>query len=210
MLLEIFTHDGVGTMVVEDTLDDLRPATIDDVGAILSLIEPLEADGTLVPRPRSVIERDVENFTVLEHDGVIYGCATLHNFAEEQMAEMACLIVHPEWQGSGEGEILLRHMESRPRGRRQAPVRADHAHLALVHQARLRAGRHRRPAARKAAQLQPLAQQPGLHQEVVIPGSAMRFPPGTPPRTGKAGSARPDRDNLAMRRASRMTVAGMN
>ena len=98
MLLEIFTHDGVGTMVVEDTLDDLRPATIDDVGAILSLIEPLEADGTLVPRPRSVIERDVENFTVLEHDGVIYGCATLHNFAEEQMAEMACLIVHPEWR----------------------------------------------------------------------------------------------------------------
>jgi len=115
VLLEIFTHDGVGTMVVEDTLDDLRPATIDDVGAILSLIEPLEADGTLVPRPRSVVERDVENFTVLEHDGVIYGCAALHDFHEEQMAEMACLIVHPEWQGSGEGEILLRHMESRAR-----------------------------------------------------------------------------------------------
>ena len=115
VLLEIFTHDGVGTMVVEDTLDDLRPATIDDVGAILSLIEPLEADGTLVPRPRSVVERDVENFTVLEHDAVIYGCAALHTFADEQMAEMACLIVHPEWQGSGEGEILLRHMESRAR-----------------------------------------------------------------------------------------------
>jgi len=115
VLLEIFTHDGVGTMVVEDTLDDLRPATLDDVGAILSLIEPLEADGTLVPRGRGVVERDVENFTVLEHDGVIYGCAALHHFPEEQMAEMACLIVHPEWQGSGEGEILLRHMESRAR-----------------------------------------------------------------------------------------------
>jgi len=115
VLLEIFTHDGVGTMVVEDTLDDLRPATIDDVGAILSLIEPLEADGTLVPRPRSVIERDVERFTVLEHDGVIYACAALYPFPEEQMAEMACLIVHPEWQGSGEGEILLRHMEARAR-----------------------------------------------------------------------------------------------
>ncbi|CAM4392681.1 amino-acid N-acetyltransferase [Bordetella muralis] len=115
VLLEIFTHDGVGTMVVEDTLDDLRPATLDDVGAILSLIEPLEADGTLVPRPRSVIEREVEHFTVLEHDGVIYGCAALHPYAEEHMAEMACLIVHPEWQGTGEGEILLRHMESRAR-----------------------------------------------------------------------------------------------
>ncbi|CAM4102155.1 amino-acid N-acetyltransferase [Bordetella tumulicola] len=115
VLLEIFTHDGVGTMVVEDTLDDLRPATLDDVGAILSLIEPLEADGTLVPRPRSVIEREVEHFTVLEHDGVIYGCAALHPYPEEHMAEMACLIVHPEWQSSGEGEMLLRHMESRAR-----------------------------------------------------------------------------------------------
>jgi len=115
VLLEIFTHDGVGTMVVEDTLDDLRAATIDDVGAIISLIEPLEADGTLVPRPRSVVERDVEKFTVLEHDGIIYACAALHPFPDEQMAEMACLIVSPEWQGSGEGEILLRHMESRAR-----------------------------------------------------------------------------------------------
>jgi amino-acid N-acetyltransferase len=115
VLLEIFTHDGVGTMVVEDTLDDLRSATIDDVGAILQLIEPLEQDGTLVPRGRAVIEREVENFTVLEHDGVIYGCATLIDFPKDQMAEMACLIVHPEWQGAGEGEILLRHMESRAR-----------------------------------------------------------------------------------------------
>ncbi len=115
VLLEVFTHDGVGTMVVEDTLDDLRPATVDDVGAILQLIEPLEADGTLVPRGRSVIEQDVENFTVLEHDGVIYGCAAMHAFPQDQMAEMACLIVHPEWQGTGEGEMLLRHVESRAR-----------------------------------------------------------------------------------------------
>jgi len=113
VLLEIFTHDGVGTMVVEDTLDDLRHATLDDVGAILSLIEPLEADGTLVPRGRSVIERDVERFSVLEHDGVIYGCAALYPYPDAQMAELACLIVHPEWQSSGEGDMLLRHMEGR-------------------------------------------------------------------------------------------------
>jgi len=115
ILLEIFTHDGVGTMVVEDTLDDLRGATIDDVGAIVQLIEPLEADGTLVPRGRAVIEREVEGFTVLEHDGVIYGCVLLKPYLQEHMAEMACLIVHPEWQGSGEGEMLLRHTETQAR-----------------------------------------------------------------------------------------------
>lgn len=115
VLLEIFTHDGVGTMVVEDTLDDLRSATVDDIGAIVQLIEPLEEDGTLVPRGRSVIERDVEKFTVLEHDGIIYGCVAIIPYLAEDMAEMACLIVHPEWQGTGEGEILLRHAETKAR-----------------------------------------------------------------------------------------------
>lgn len=115
ILLEIFTHDGVGTMVVEDTLEDLRPAMVDDIGAIVQLIEPLEADGTLVPRGRSVIERDVEKFTVLEHDGVIYGCVSVIDYPDDKMAEMACLIVHPEWQGSGDGERLLRHAETSAR-----------------------------------------------------------------------------------------------
>ncbi|HUH40947.1 MAG TPA: amino-acid N-acetyltransferase, partial [Castellaniella sp.] len=115
ILLEIFTHDGVGTMVVEDTLEDLRPAVADDVGAIVQLIEPLEADGTLVPRGRAMIERDVERFTVLEHDGVIYGCVALIPYPEDGMVEMACLIVQQEWQGTGDGEMLLRHAETQAR-----------------------------------------------------------------------------------------------
>ena len=113
LLLEYFTHDGVGTMVVEDSLDDLRPATVDDIGAILSLIQPLEADGTLVPRDRGTIERDVEKFSVLEHDSVIYGCVAVFPYPEEKMAEMACLIVHPDWQTAGDGELLLRHAEKK-------------------------------------------------------------------------------------------------
>src|SRR5690625_825162 len=83
VLLEIFTHDGLGSIVVENTLDDLRPATIDDVGAIVQLIEPLEKDGTLVPRGRATIEREVEDFTVLEHVGVIYGCVALKPYLDE-------------------------------------------------------------------------------------------------------------------------------
>jgi len=115
LLLEIFTHDGVGTMVVEDKLDDLRPATQDDVGAILQLLEPLEADGTLIPRGRATIERDVETFSVLEHDGIIYGCVSIIPYLGEGMVEMACLVVHPEWQSGGDGELLLRHAEQRAR-----------------------------------------------------------------------------------------------
>jgi amino-acid N-acetyltransferase len=114
-LLELFTHDGVGTMISHENLESLRQATIEDVGGIIKLIEPLEADGTLVKRPRELIEREIDQFSVIEHDGVIFGCAALYPFAEEKMAEMACLTVSPDAQAQGDGERILKHMENRAR-----------------------------------------------------------------------------------------------
>lgn len=114
-LLELFTHDGIGTMISNETVESLREATIEDVGGILQLIEPLEADGTLVKRGRELIEREISYFSVIEHDGVIFGCAALYPFPAEKMAEMACLIVNPDVQGQGDGERLLTHMENRAR-----------------------------------------------------------------------------------------------
>ncbi|MGZ8341623.1 MAG: amino-acid N-acetyltransferase, partial [Telluria sp.] len=114
-LLELFTHDGVGTMISHENLESLRKATIEDVGGIIKLIEPLEADGTLVKRGRELIEREIHQFSVIEHDGVIFGCAALYPFPEEKMAEMACLTVNPEVQAQGDGERILRHMENRAR-----------------------------------------------------------------------------------------------
>ena len=114
-LLELFTHDGVGTMVSYQNLESLREATIEDVGGILKLIEPLEADGTLVKRGRELIEREIDYFSVIEHDGVIFGCAALYPFPAEKMAEMACLTVTPDVQAQGDGERLLKRMESRAR-----------------------------------------------------------------------------------------------
>ncbi|HEX7636052.1 MAG TPA: amino-acid N-acetyltransferase [Noviherbaspirillum sp.] len=114
-LLEIFTHDGIGTMISTENLETLREATIEDVGGILKLIEPLEADGTLVKRGRELIEREIEYFSVIEHDGVIFGCAALYPFPAEKMAEMACLTVNPEVQSQGDGERILKHMENRAR-----------------------------------------------------------------------------------------------
>lgn len=114
-LLELFTHDGIGTMISNENVESLREATIEDVGGILQLIEPLEADGTLVKRGRELIEREINYFSVIEHDGVIFGCAALYPFPTEKMAEMACLIVNPEVQAQGDGERLLKHMENRAR-----------------------------------------------------------------------------------------------
>jgi amino-acid N-acetyltransferase len=115
VLLEIFTHDGVGTMVSSENLESLREASIEDLGGILQLIEPLEANGTLVKRGRELIEREIDYFSVIEHDGVIFGCAALYPFPLESMAEMACLTVSPDAQAQGDGERLLKHLENRAR-----------------------------------------------------------------------------------------------
>lgn len=117
VLLELFLHDGVGTMISYENLESLREATPDDVGGILSLIEPLETDGTLVRRGRHQIERDIDHFSVIEHDGVLFGCAALYPYPLEKIGEMACLTVAPEAQGSGDGERLLKRVEQRARAR---------------------------------------------------------------------------------------------
>jgi amino-acid N-acetyltransferase len=116
LLLELFTHEGVGTMVTQDPLERLRQASIDDVGSVLQLIEPLEADGTLVKRSRELLEIEINRFVVLEHDGVIVGCAALYPFAEEAAGELACLAVQPEYRNSGAGDRLLRHIDIQARG----------------------------------------------------------------------------------------------
>ena len=115
LLLEVFTHDGVGTMVVDEKLESLREATPDDVGGILQLIEPFERDGTLVRRERNEIERDIELYSVVVHDGIIFGCVALYAYPEARTAEMAALTVSPLSQGQGDGERLLKRIEQRAR-----------------------------------------------------------------------------------------------
>ena len=113
ILTELFTHDGVGTMIAEEDMDSIREAQPDDVGGILQLLAPYEAEGTLVKRPREKIEREISRFTVLEHDGIIYGCAALYPYPEAKIGEMAAVAVHPDYQGAGDGERLLRRIEQR-------------------------------------------------------------------------------------------------
>jgi amino-acid N-acetyltransferase len=115
LLLEVYVHDGIGTMVVDEKLESLREATADDVGGILMLIEPFEKDGTLVKRSRTEIERDAGNYTIVEHDGVIFACAALYPYPEARTGEMAALTVSPQSQGQGDGEKVLKRIEQRAR-----------------------------------------------------------------------------------------------
>jgi amino-acid N-acetyltransferase len=113
LLLEVYVHDGIGTMVVDEKLESLREATADDVSGILQLIEPFEKDGTLVKRSPTEIERDANNYSIIEHDGVIFACAALYPYPESKTAEMAALTVSPQVQGHGDGERVLKRIEHR-------------------------------------------------------------------------------------------------
>ncbi|PIV92108.1 MAG: amino-acid N-acetyltransferase, partial [Gallionellales bacterium CG17_big_fil_post_rev_8_21_14_2_50_54_146] len=78
VLQELFSDEGIGTMVVESTLNTLRAADIEDIGGILELLRPLEESGILVRRSRELLEREIERFIVLEHSHRIIGCAALY------------------------------------------------------------------------------------------------------------------------------------
>ena len=139
LLMEVFTHDGIGTMVVDEKLESLRQATADDIGGVLQLIEPFERDGTLVKRGRTEIERDIGNYTVIEHDGVIFGCAALYPYPEGKTGEMAALTVSAAGPGPGRRRADIEAGRAAgPRARPGEHLRADDADHALVLQARFR------------------------------------------------------------------------
>jgi amino-acid N-acetyltransferase len=113
LLQELFSDEGIGTMVVESTLSTLRDATIEDVGGILQLLKPLEEEGILVKRSRELLEREIGRFVVMEHGHRIVGCAALYPFADEKAAELACLAVQPSYRNHGYGDALLKHIAAR-------------------------------------------------------------------------------------------------
>lgn len=113
LLLELYTRDGVGMLITGSDYEHLRSATIDDVGGILSLIAPLETEGILVRRSREQLELEINHFSVIERDGLIIACAALYGFPEENIGELACLVVHPDYRQSGHGDTLLSHIEKR-------------------------------------------------------------------------------------------------
>ena len=115
LLIELFTHHGIGTMVVPESPEHIRVATLEDVPGIVQILEPLEQQGVLVKREREALERDIGRFFVIESEGNILGCAALYHFPDRQTAELAALAVNPFYRDGGRGERLLAHTEAKAR-----------------------------------------------------------------------------------------------
>jgi amino-acid N-acetyltransferase len=112
---ELFSRDGVGTLVSSTPFEVMRTATLQDLAGILDLITPLEQQGVLVKRGREVLETEIGHFTVIDRDGLIIGCATLYPFNTDQAGELGCIAIHDEYAGAARGTNLLEYVEKSAR-----------------------------------------------------------------------------------------------
>lgn len=115
LLQELFSRDGIGTQIVMESAEQIRRATINDIGGILALIRPLEQQGILVRRSREQLEMEIDNFTIIQRDGMTIACAALYPFSSEKIGEMACVAVHPDYRNSSRGELLLERIAAQAR-----------------------------------------------------------------------------------------------
>jgi amino-acid N-acetyltransferase len=115
LLIELFTHHGIGTMVVPESPEAIRPAVAADLPGILQILEPLEQQGVLVKRSPDQLETDLGKFFVIEGEGNILGTAALYPFPSDKTAELAALAVNPFHRDGGRGERLLAFAEAKAR-----------------------------------------------------------------------------------------------
>lgn len=107
LLIELFSRDGIGTLISSSAFEELRQATLDDIGGILELITPLEQQGKLVKRSRELLEMQIGDYWVIEIDGLIVGCAALHSVPDSNIGQISCVAIHRDYQHAARGHHLL-------------------------------------------------------------------------------------------------------
>lgn len=112
LLTELFTRDGTGTLITQELYEQIRPATIKDIGGIMDLIGPLEQQGILVHRSREKLEAEITHFSVIEREGMIIACAALF-LHEGHSAELACLATRDEYRNNKYGQAIFEHIEQK-------------------------------------------------------------------------------------------------
>lgn len=108
LLMEVFHRDGVGLMVSRDLYEGFRRARLTDLNGLEEIITPLEEQGILKKRPRTTLERDIDQFVVIERDGMIIACMSLSPMKDDPTwAELGCLAVHRDYRKMGKGDAML-------------------------------------------------------------------------------------------------------
>ncbi|KAK9916644.1 hypothetical protein WJX75_005288 [Coccomyxa subellipsoidea] len=119
LILELYSRDGVGTMISSDFYEGIRPARQSDLKAIEELLAPLERAGITKHRSRKDLLSDIPSFTIVERESKVLACALLQELGASadgvECGELAAFCVHPSYRGSGRGDSLLDYVEQRAR-----------------------------------------------------------------------------------------------
>ena len=153
LLCELYSRDGSGTMITASRWEHIRPASINDVRGIIELIEPLQANGTLIKRSREKLEMDIEHFFISERDGMVVACAAMYPDEATDSVEIACLATHERYRGEGRADQILDHLESmaREQGHRSARVLSTRTGHWFVERGYLETDADQLPASRRAS-----------------------------------------------------------
>jgi amino-acid N-acetyltransferase len=114
---ELFSNEGVGTMIHADSYREIRRLREEDIPELLGMIGRAVRRTSLVARTYEEIQSRLGEFRVLAIDGNVVGCVALHEHPAEACAEVACLHVKEPHEGRGYGIELVRHVEDLARER---------------------------------------------------------------------------------------------
>ncbi len=115
LLAEVFSNDGIGTLIYANEYSQIRPALRKDIRNILLLIKNSVESAELVKRTRASVEKQLGDYYLYELDRNIVGCVALHVFPEEKVAELACLVVSRGHENQGIGRKLIQFIENKAR-----------------------------------------------------------------------------------------------
>jgi amino-acid N-acetyltransferase len=115
LLAEVFSNEGIGTLIYANEYEQIRRAMKKDIPHILALTKDSVASEELMKRTRSSIEKSLNDYYLFEIDKNPVACIALHTFPEQKKGELAFLYVSPSHENQGIGRKLIQFVESKAR-----------------------------------------------------------------------------------------------
>ena len=115
LLAEVFSNDGIGTLIYANEYQQIRPAKKKDIRAIQLLTKAAVESDELVRRSRAVIDKSLGDYFIFEIDKNPVACVALHVYPEQKKGELACLYVNPLHENQGIGRKLIQFVENKAR-----------------------------------------------------------------------------------------------
>jgi len=113
LLAEVFSNDGIGTLIYANEYQQIRPAKKKDIRAIQLLTKTAVESDELVKRTRAVIEKSLADYFIFEIDKNPVACVALHVYPEQKKGELACLYVSASHENQGIGRKLIQFVENK-------------------------------------------------------------------------------------------------